>query len=95
MSERITRQQLEERCVNVNRRLQATGRGVQVQGRNGYFGLDEYMRDPDATISLPDSVPGRGYGWMMTRTLTCGTKREVADYLTAMMVGIDLLRSAA
>ncbi len=95
MSERVTKANLEERVANVNRRIQSTGRGVQVQGRNGYTGLDEFMRDPDATISLPDSVPGRGYGWMMVRTLTCGTKREVGDYLTAMMVGIDLSRVQA
>lgn len=94
MPERITKEQLEERCTNVNRRLKALGRGVQVQGRNGYIGLDEFRRDPDATINLPDSVPGRGYGWLMVRTLTCGTKREVADFLHAIMVGIDLSRSA-
>ena len=28
----------------------------------------------------------------MVRTITCGTKREVGEFLHAMMVGIDLSR---
>ncbi len=58
MSERITKANLEERVANVNRRIQSTGRGVQVQGRNGYTGLDEYMRDPDAHVDMRHEARG-------------------------------------
>lgn len=70
---RITRSDLDDRCANLNRRL--NGRQVAVQGRNGYFGLDEF----DSSGS-------------MLRTLTIGSKREVGEFLHAMMVGIDLSR---
>lgn len=89
--ERITRETLETRVENVNRRMAQAGSEVryQVQARNGYMGLDRFRRDPAATIDLPDSVPGRGYGWEMLSTVTVGTKREVADYLHAMMTALD------
>lgn len=95
MTERITKQNVEERVANVNRRMESAGspNRVQVQGRNGYIGLDLFTRDPDCTLNLPDSVPGRGAGWICQSTLTVGTKREVADFLHAMMVGIDLSRA--
>jgi hypothetical protein len=60
-----------------------------VEGRNGYIGLDRFVRDPDCTPNLPDSVPGRGAGWLCLSNVTCGTKREVADFLRAMMVALD------
>jgi hypothetical protein len=89
--ERITRENLEQRVSNLNRRMEKRGAKYryQVQGRNGYTGLDRFYRDPDAAINLPDSVPGRGYGWAMHSTVTCGTKREVGDFLHAMMVALD------
>jgi hypothetical protein len=93
----MTKANLEARVENVNRRLEearAVGR-VQVQGRNGYTGLDLYRRDDDCTLNLPDSVPGRGAGWIQQSTLTVGTKREVGDFLHAMMVGMDLARSSS
>lgn len=83
MSERITLKDLDERCANLNRRIESTGRRVGCQGRNGYIGLDEYRLD--------DSNPRTRYS--MVRTITCGTKREIGDFLHAMMVGIDLSRS--
>lgn len=91
MQDRITRANVEERCANLNRRMEERGSAVryQVEGRNGYIGLDRYDRDPDATIFLPHSVPGRGYGWRCLSTVTTGTKREVADFLHAMMVALD------
>ena len=91
MHDRITRANLETRITNVNARMQARGSvyRYQVQERNGYTGLDCYKRDPDRTLNLPDSVPGRGAGWLMIRTLTVGTKREVGDYLSAMMNALD------
>jgi hypothetical protein len=90
-SERITKENVETRVENVNRRMEARGSAIryQVQARNGYTGLDRFTRDPDATINLPDSVPGRGYGWIMQSTVTVGTKREIADFLHAMMVALD------
>ena len=84
MSERVTRANLEQRADNVNRRLRHTDRFVVVQGRNGYIGLDEYERMPN--------FQGRTRADQMVRTLTVGTKREVGDFLHAMMVGIDLAR---
>ena len=91
MSERITRANLELRVENVNRRMESRGSIIryQVEGRNGYIGLDRFTRDPNATINMPDSVPGRGYGWIMLSNVTNGTKREVADFLHAMMVALD------
>jgi hypothetical protein len=50
---------------------------VFVQGRNGGYGLDELRLSDGATI----------------RTITFGTKREIADFLHAMMVGMDMLRA--
>lgn len=84
MTKGITLDNLKARCENVNRRLEGTGRFVMVQGRNGYIGLDEYAERLD--------VGDRTYPHQMVRNITCGTKREVGDFLHAMMVGIDLSR---
>jgi hypothetical protein len=79
--ERITKETLQTRAQNVNRRLRgdcpASVRGhyVLVEYRNGQVALDEY--NDGACL----------------RTITVGTKREVADFLHAMMVGIDLSRA--
>lgn len=87
MSDRITRANLDERCANVNRRIQNTGRRVVAEGRNGYIGLDEYR----VTDRL---VRGTNLNALeCVRTLTVGTKREVGEFLHAMMVGIDLSRT--
>lgn len=85
MSERITRANLDERAANVNRRLEGTNRYVVVQGRNGYIGLDEYA---ERIVCGDEVIPDQ-----MIRVLTCGTKREVGDFLHAMLVGIDLSRT--
>ena len=81
MSATITKETLNQRMQNVNRRLRpegasftALGHHVYVEYRNGHAALDEY-RDGACL-----------------RTLTVGTKREVADFLHAMMVGMDLAR---
>jgi hypothetical protein len=89
--ERITREQLETRVENVNRRMESRDSAVRyvIQGRNGHFGLDRVTRDPDDRLNLPDSVPGRGAGWITQSTVTVGTKREVGDFLHAMMVALD------
>jgi len=80
--ERITKDTLNQRAQNVNRRLRPEGAPASVREhhvypeyRNGHVALDEY-RDGACV-----------------RTITVGTKREVADFLHAMMVGIDLSRS--
>lgn len=75
MPERITKSAVVVRAQNVTQRLQASGRGVAVEWRNGYCALDEYQ------------------GSTCLRTITVGTTREVAEFLHAMMVGIDLSRS--
>jgi hypothetical protein len=89
--ERITRQNVDERCANLNRRMESRGSVYRyvVEARNGYIGLDRVRRDNNATLNLPDSVPGRGYGWITESTVMCGTKREVADFLHAGMVVLD------
>jgi hypothetical protein len=76
MQERITRANVDERCANVNRRMEQRGSIVRyaAQGRNGYIGLDRYHA---------------GETWNMQSTVTCGTKREVAEFLHAMMVALD------
>jgi hypothetical protein len=91
MSDRITKANLEARVENVNRRMEQRGSAIryQVQGRNGYTALDRFTGDPADKLNLPDSVPGRGAGWLMLSTVTLGTKREVADFLHAMMVALD------
>jgi hypothetical protein len=91
MSERITRANLDERVANLNRRMEHHGSTIryQIQGRNGYIGLDRFTRSEDSVTSWPDSVPGRGIGWDCLSTVTNGTKREVADFLHAMMVVLD------
>jgi hypothetical protein len=87
MTDRITKKQLDERVKNLNRRLNPTL--------------------TDSTIPFHEEaryvqIQGRnGYtaldeyqGLACVRTITVGTKREVADFLHAMMVGIDLSREA-
>lgn len=81
MTDRITHEDVEARVANVNRRIASTGRRVVAERRNGYIGLDEY------------AVQGGTTELACQRTITVGTKREVAEYLHAMMVGIDLSRS--
>jgi hypothetical protein len=75
--ERITGEQLETRVANVNRRMEQRGSiyRYEAQGRNGYIGLDR--------------VRPRESGDTIESTVTCGTKREVADFLHAMMVALD------
>lgn len=52
MGNRITRADLDTRCENLNRRIESTGRHVEVQGRNGYIGLDEYDADGSALRTI-------------------------------------------
>jgi hypothetical protein len=74
--ERITREMVDTRCANLNRRMEERGSIVRyaVQGRNGYYGLDRYHNVPE---------------WNMQSNVMCGTKREVADFLHAGMVVLD------
>jgi hypothetical protein len=86
MSERITKADLYARVRNVNRRLNPDvspmqhSRYVNVEERNGSTALDEWKRT-------------EAEGHVCVRTITVGTKREVAEFLHAMMVGIDLSRA--
>lgn len=86
MSERITKSDVVVRAQNVNRRLHPIGRSVSVEWRNGYCALDEYKREYDVRL-VPDER------WTCVRTITAGTTREIADFLHAMIVGIDLSRA--
>jgi hypothetical protein len=89
--ERITRENLEARVSNLNRRMDSRGSAVryQIESRNGRIGLDRFTRDEAAAAYAPDSVPGRGIGWVCLSTVTVGTKREIAEFLHAMMVALD------
>ena len=76
MGERITRADLDTRVANLNRRMEHHGSNARyaVQGRNGHIGLDRYLA---------------GENFNMQGTVTVGTKREIGDYLHAMMVVLD------
>jgi|GEM_PF-2858292 len=82
--ERITRADLLARMGNVNRRLNP-GKKPAEWAHSGRYVYVEYR---NGHVAL-DEYHGRE----CLRTLTVGTKREVADFLHAMMVGIDLSRA--
>lgn len=88
--DRITRQEVENRVTSLNQRMEIAGSKYryQVQSRNGYVGLDRFTRTTAAAAYSPRSVPGRGVGWDMDNNVMCGTKREVATYLNAMIVAL-------
>lgn len=79
MSDRITRENVDNRCDAVNRELEQSGstRRLMVQDRNGYYGVDEY--DGGVMIAGPHYA---------------GTKREVYDWLGAML-RFEQLRQAS
>jgi hypothetical protein len=74
MSERITKDNLQARLHNLNRRMAQHGSAYRyfVQGRNGYTALDR-VRPNGETVAF----------------VTAGTKREIADWLSAAMVALD------
>jgi len=80
--ERITKATLRERAQNVNRRLRGEHHPLSVRGHYVYV---EYR---NGHVALDEYNNGE-----CLRTLTVGNKREVADFLHAMMVGIDLSRA--
>lgn len=71
--ERITRANLDERCANLNRRMAHHGSKY----RYAIQGRNGY-------IGLD-----RYCGASLVSTVTCGTKREIADFLHAGMVVLD------
>ncbi len=79
MSETITKQTLETRAQNVNRRLRPEGQPFSVKGHYVYV----QYQNGGAELQEYD-------GGACQRALTFGTKREVADFLHAMMVGMDM-----
>lgn len=74
MSERLAIARL--RVSGLNRRIESTGRHVEIQQRNGHVALDEYR------------------GESCVRLITVGTASEIATYLDAMIVGVDLSRAS-
>jgi hypothetical protein len=82
MTERITRANVDERCANVNRRMESRGSLIRytVEGRNGHLGLDRMTKDDPAD---------KRERYTIQSTVTVGTKREVAEFLHAMMVALD------
>lgn len=84
MSERITKADVDRLAETVSEDL-ADGFAIVPGRRYGYTALDLYRRDPDCTLNLPDSVPGRGAGWLMAEgPLFAGSAREVYTYLQGM-----------
>lgn len=84
MGDRITLENLHQRCKNLNRRLEGTGRGVTVESHSGSVSLYETFLDP--------AREGTAFEWQVRDTITVGTKAEIGQFLRAMMLGIDLLR---
>jgi len=82
--DRITRSDLLARMHNVNRRLNP---GVDV-AEWAHHGRYVFVESRNGHTALDEY-----HGSECVRTLTVGTKREVADFLHAMMVGIDLSRA--
>lgn len=80
--ERITRAQVDARVENLNRRMEARGSIYRyiAEGRNGHIGLDRIAKDDPQDPRQRFHVVG---------TVTVGTKREVAEFLHAMMVALD------
>lgn len=73
MGDRITKANLETRCENLNRRMESRGSLYRYEV--------EYRYDYCAL--------DRYIGTACQSTVRCGTKREVADFLHAMMVALD------
>jgi hypothetical protein len=75
MSERITRKDVDARLESLNRRMADRGSIYRyaVEGRNGYVAIDRVSPAGNVTYS----------------TVRCGTKRETAEFLHAMMVALD------
>ena len=74
MSDRITKEHLQTRCGNLNRRMESRDSAYryEVSGRNGYTCIDRTY--PDGTnVSF----------------VAAGTKGEIGQYLHLMMVAID------
>lgn len=78
MTDRVTTDTVIARCDNVNRRMESRGSTIRYsfEGRNGYIALD--------ALKVADEPEP-----YMLRTVTVGTKREIADYLSAMIVALD------
>ncbi len=84
-NQRITRENLDARVANLNRRMESRGSiyRYSLNGRNGYTAVDRIRRDPDSP-NLGES--GR---WITHSHVTAGTKREIGDWLSAAMVALD------
>jgi hypothetical protein len=74
MAERITRENVERRLENLNRRFTLSGSPYRWSVEGAYGKLWLYRDDRDG---------GR------IATITAGTKREIAEFLWAAMVAID------
>jgi len=80
-----TKADLATRTQNVNRRLRPEGVGAMEHVYAG--GVYVQVGYRNGHVALDEYR-----GTVCTRTITVGTKREVAEFLHAMMVGIDLSR---
>ncbi len=75
MNDRVTKETVEKRCANVNRRLEGRGSGYryEVNYRSGTTALDRIRVSDGATIDL----------------VTLGTKREISEALWFMVNALD------
>jgi len=81
--DRITKTTLLARMHNVNRRI-SPGVNASEWAHSGRY---VYVESRNGHTALDEYRDGE-----CVRTIMVGTKREVADFLHAMMVGIDLPR---
>ncbi len=84
MSDRITRANVDERCANVNLRMESRGSIIRyaVQARNGSIALDRTTAKGLERHTSLDLV-------------RIGTKAEIAEFLHAMMTALDDSRRVA
>ncbi len=77
-ADRITRANVDERCANVNRRMESRGSLIRyaVQARNGSIALDRTTVEGLERHTSLDLV-------------RVGTKSEIAEFLHAMITALD------
>ncbi len=78
MNDRMTKERLEERCANLNRRMESRRSVIRyaIQGRNGSTALDRTTAEGLARHTSIDLV-------------RVGTKAEIGEFLHAMMTALD------
>lgn len=74
---RVTRENIDQRVGNLNHRMEERGSIVRYAAQG-----DRYHACERGQVLKHEA-------WTMQSTVTTGTKREVGDFLHAMMVALD------